>query len=152
MKILAIDPGKTIGCVLLDDNELVEHWECKLLDVDASHFWHFFVLIFSTNLREHEPDVLVLEDYRIYADKANMHIGNRLFTAELIGSIRALCAVVAPPVSIRTLSASKKGRWPDARLDAKFPQHKAVTGTHERDALKLALAYKEMQERNSEWC
>lgn len=142
MKILAIDPGKTTGFVLLDDNELVEHFEWTL--ADESLFG--FSLGFSSYLNRKEPSVVVIEDYRIYADKANMHIGNRLFTAELIGSIRALCAVVVPLVSIHTLPASKKGRWPDARLEAKFPQHRAVTGTHERDALKLALAYKEMQE------
>lgn len=147
MKILAVDPGETIGAVLLDDDELVEHWEWKLPDKDEPLFWHTIAVAFIPYIREHKPDVVVLEDYRIYAGKAlMMHIGSRLLTAELLGAISALCAAVMPSVSIHTLPASKKGRWPNARLDAKFPQHSAVTGTHERDALKLALAYKEMQE------
>jgi len=146
MKILAIDPGETVGFVLLDDGQLIEHWKWELLHKDESCFWVDFAYSFNFVLDIHKPDAVVIEAYRIYAGKADMHIGNRLFTAELIGAFRALCAAVSPPVLIRTLPASKKGRWPDARLDAKFPQHKVVTGTHERDALKLALAYKEMQE------
>lgn len=148
MKILAIDPGETIGFVLLDDGQLAEHWEWggRLPAKDDPDFWPIFVTVFVSVLSGSEPQAVVIEDYRIYADKANMHIGNRLFTAELIGAISALCAAVAPPVSIHRLPASKKGRWPNARLDAKFPQHRAVVGDHERDALKLALAYKEMQE------
>jgi len=148
MLVLAIDPGETTGLVLLRYfsgsvpfpvgwkewilKQGVEEYACSLKDL----------LCFQSKI-----GAVVIEDYRIYAGKADLHIGNRLFTAELIGATHAICATTSPFLSATVYPASKKGRWPDARLSHWFPNH-GVVGTHARDALKLGLAY---IEKKLEW-
>lgn len=154
MRVLIVDPGETCGFVVLElvNDEMVDSnghsrpeillsWqEGKregLVDLAA---WSLNIL---HTFRRIKPHVLVLEDYRIYTSKANQHIGINLFTAELIGAITALCAIVIPPLPVIRMPAAKKGRWPKARLDNKFPHHSEVEGTHARDALLIGLAYLE---------
>lgn len=141
MILLAIDPGETTGLVLLKYEHrpiVIDDTQWKLpIDEVAIKLDHV--------LRTSPVAAVVLEDYRIYQGKANLHIGNRLYTAELIGAIRAVCALCTlRGVEVYTLPASKKGRWPDARLRARFPGH-GVEGVHALDALKLGLAHIEKE-------
>lgn len=145
MRVLSVDPGKTAGFVIfevsLDDQKpmLLASWEQKAVPLGE------FVRSFLRVLPKVRPQIVVLEDYRIYASKAKEHIGAHLLTAELIGALQALCAIVVPPVETTRLSASKKGRWPDARLKAKFPEILELSSPHVRDAAALGLAYLEKE-------
>jgi len=146
MLVLAIDPGETTGLVLLNYfigsipllvgwkewilKQGVEEYACSLKDLLCDY--------------RSELGAVVIEDYRIYAGKADLHIGNRLFTAELIGATHAICATTPKFLTVVTYPASKKGRWPDARLSHWFP-NPGVVGTHAIDALKLGLAYIEKE-------
>jgi len=142
MLVLAIDPGETTGIVLLsylkDGSAVVVYsteWSLKQ-DIEA------YSCSLKDLLCDYPLGAVVIEDYRIYAGKAAMHTGQRLYTAELLGATHAICATTSPFLSVTVYPASKKGRWPDARLRAKFPNH-GVTGVHAVDALKLGLAYVE---------
>jgi len=150
MILLAIDPGETTGYVVLEWPShkaarpyIIDAWQAKVKDLDRA----LWATQFHRILRHHKPDMVVIEDYRVYAGKAGMHIGQRLFTAELIGAIEVLCAICIPPVTTDRLPAAKKGRWPDARIDNKFPQGTPyIHSGHESDALKLGLAWLEKEE------
>lgn len=146
MLVLAIDPGETIGFVSIcyrDDGfrpAVLVQEEARLSFAQAViTIRDGLTRPYLTRLRH---DVVVVEDYRVYASKASMHIGNCLYTAQLIGAIRALC--ILEDIRVVVLPASKKGRWPNARLRAKFPGH-GVEGVHALDALKLGLAYIEKE-------
>lgn len=140
LQLLAVDPGETIGVVHLDLTEgnvtLRGSHQQALSFHDAVRSFKAILLIFPIN-------VLVIEDYRIYASHAGHHIGAHLYTPELIGAIAALS--VLHNVPLVRLPASKKARWPLARLKNRFPQYTKVPTPHALDALKLGLAYLETQ-------
>lgn len=138
-KIIAMDPGETIGAVYLEVSEtsrvcLVGHHQRKHTFSEAIHWLYDTLALFS-------PKAVVIEDYRIYASHAGHHVGARLYTPELIGAFAALCELNSVPL-VR-LPANKKGRWPLARLKNKFPQYARVPTPHALDALRLGLAYLE---------
>jgi len=143
MRLLSIDPGETSGLAVFEVIDgrpvLIGTWEATRDPIDV------FVRAFFGILQTVKPTIVVLEDYRIYASKAALHIGQHLKTAELIGSIEALCAMVVPPLKTARLPASKKGRWPDARLKEKFPEILELRSPHIRDAAVLGLAYIEKE-------
>jgi len=137
MKLLAIDPGETVGLVLLrSEGEQVT----LLASLDVS----------ARKLKKHLPVLLagiavaVIEDYRVFVGHAGQHIGARLVTSELIGFIEAHCALKDVPMA--RIQPNEKGRWPEARMRAKHPEFRGVTG-HARDALKLGLVYLEKKRR-----
>ena len=136
MKLLAIDPGETVGLALLQtEGEQVT----LLASLDVA----------SPKLKKHLPillagvAVVVIEDYRIFATHAGQHIGARLLTSELIGFIEAHCGISTVPV-VR-IQPNEKGRWPEARIKAKHPEWTRSPGGHARDALKLGLVYLEKE-------
>ena len=152
-RILAIDLGHTVGLVVLE----VVPGEVPLL-LDASELsqdslvgtFERHSVVLASWLFEVKPTIVVVEDYVVYATHATRHIGNQLFTAKLVGAIQALCATVIPPIPVALLPAAKKGRWPDARLKAKFPDGEVFPldairvlsqSEHVLDALKLGLVY-----------
>jgi len=154
MLILAIDPGETLGYVLVELKEFVgKSPELEVIDADQillvvnkQGFTWNSVSDKVVNLLNEEPDVIVIEDYRVYASKAAVHIGSRLLTSELIGAICQEAGVAMIPV-VR-IPAGRKGRWPPARLKAKLgPEplgfYKPIPQPHAGDALILGLIYAE---------
>jgi hypothetical protein len=117
---------------------LLETWEDQGASIPE------FVIPFLKVLRRVKPSLVLIEDYRVYQDKAMMHVGAVLKTPELIGAIEGVCALTVPPMHTARIAAAKKGKWPEARMKAKFSQAKDVTG-HARDATKLGLAFLELK-------
>jgi len=147
MRILAIDPGEKTGFAVVelstpavDTPKVLDTWEWLASPLDD------FAKGFLRILREVKPDVVVLEDYRIFASKAKAHIGQPLVTAEILGGLEALSTITIPPVMTVRIPASKKGRWPQARLKSKFPEALNIHSPHLRDAVVLALVYLEEKE------
>lgn len=144
--ILAIDPGETVGLAMLfEDWILAGKFSASTDERPYEGFAVFFrnFLDFQVQARRDRVRVVV-ENYRIFADKAALHIGQRLITAELIGAIEALCATTVPEVLVARIEPNKKGLWPDARLRAKLPSDMIPTDQHAKDALKIGLVYLEM--------
>jgi len=141
-RILAIDPGHTVGLVVLEVVPGEAPMILESLELSQPTLeWHSIAL--ASLFHQIKPSVVVVEDYVVYATHATRHIGNQLFTAKLVGAIQALCATVIPPILVVLLQAAKKGCWPDARIRAKFPKglELEVNSPHTRDALKLGLVY-----------
>jgi len=149
MILLAIDPGETTGYVVLEwrvgheatHPRIIDAWQERVKSQDRD----LWATGFHHTLRKYKPRVVILEDYRVYTGSAGAHVGRPLFTAELIGAMEVLCAICIPPVITDRLPASKKGRWPDARLRNKFPEGDHYVD-HVLDALKLGLAWLEKEE------
>lgn len=131
MKLLAIDPGETVGLAFLD----TEGGKVILLGS---------LEVPAPKLKRHLPillagvDAVVIEDYRIFASHAGHHVGTRLVTSELIGFIEAHCDLKS--ILFTRLQPNEKGRWPEARMRAKHPECRDLGG-HARDALKIGLVY-----------
>ena len=148
--MLVIDPGETCGYAVFQlEKNLVA--EARPSDLVLFNTWEAqgasipeFVIPFLKILRDVKPSLVLIEDYRVYQSKAELHIGMPLRTPELIGAILGVCALTVPVMNTARIAAAKKGRWPEARMKAKFPQAKNVTG-HARDAVKLGLAFLELQ-------
>jgi len=145
MLMLAADPGETLGWVLvkfeLNQLEVIDATQIKLSTNERGFEWESVSEQVRLVLSQYEPDIIVLEDYRVYPSKATAHIGARLLTSELIGAICQEASVNQLPV-VR-IPASRKGLWPKARLTAKFPFFYKVPQPHAGDALILALIHAE---------
>lgn len=135
MNILAVDPGVTTGYVLFKYITLpvIVTWQQHKADNIGKAIEPL------RDIGITGVEVVVIEDYRIYQGAEGMHVGIRLYTAELIGAIKAICALQG--VAVQMMSAQKKQRWPVARLDKRFPQSRKVAGIHARDAMKIGLAF-----------
>ena len=146
MKVLAIDPGEHVGWVELDyappapEACLVDWGTEAPPDLAQTARWLFH------QLRSTPIQVVVVEDYRVYGHMADQHIGVRLWTAEMLGCIEAVCALFVPQVKVVRLAANEKGKWNEARLTGLFPQHADVERPHAHDALQLGLTYLEKQQ------
>lgn len=139
-RILGVDPGGTTGFVLvtLDQMPIIAaHWT----GAEDSKSIRIRALEFLTILRAHVPDVVVVEDYRVYRNTAKTHIGQRLFTSELIGCYETVCGIVVPAPEFARLPAHKKGKWPVARINRWFPEILGMPTEHEQDAARLALTF-----------
>jgi len=144
MKILAIDPGETIGVACLASTETTPaalwSWgSVPVVDGFRNLVWSTIRETLLGSFQINLPDVVVLEDYRVYKSAAKAHIGSRVLTAELIGAICYQSFQLG--VGVVRVAASKKGKWPEARLKSKFPSYFRAQTEHERDAILLALIY-----------
>ena len=147
MRLLAIDPGETVGMVILEyalmhcpreeDEDKSVLASVKFIAAIDSPIEKFKQLFHPEQLGTGwEIGEVVAEDYRVFASKAEQHIGQRLVTAELIGRIEYVCE--RGGYVLHRVQPAKKGRWPEARLKAKFDWSSQVHG-HARDALKIGL-------------
>ena len=150
MRIIAIDPGETVGFAILDYDQTTEP---VILKLDQRRFGDnpgtITLYIYQSWLKwtEREPSVLVFENYRVFSSKALAHIGSQLYTSELMGAILGATQLFIPPVLTARIEASTKGRWPVARLERFQP--KLIPATigreHARDAAIIALCYIEKE-------
>lgn len=139
-----IDPGETLGHVVL---EVHDNYPAVLLAGDIKikgKNYRQFCLFICNQLQRIQPTTVVIEDYRVYAYKAEEHIGSQMFTSKQIATFEALCAISVPPVPTVLMPAAKKKRFPIKRLKTVFPEYIEIKyGTHARDALLVGLAYLE---------
>lgn len=143
MFIVGLDPGETLGIAYLRFERkslfLVHHGQIKLPMTKKEHFdWGKLVGLISNQLTIFEgPRVVAIEDYRVYRHLARMHSGKRVLTSILLGCICTIAAQENLPVEL--YPAISKGRWPDARLKARFPPYFDAEKPHAADAVKIAL-------------
>jgi len=144
-RILALDPGYTIGYALVDYEPptapvIIQAAQIGLgMNIKRTSFEWRTVSMVVASFSDLEPDVIVIEDYRLYFNKALSQVGSRLLTSELIGAICQEAAISEIPV-IR-LMAGVKRNWPIARMNSRYPAYKVVPKPHALDALLLALYY-----------
>lgn len=146
MFVLAVDPGETVGLAWLLWEEATEVTLAYVTQVKPASIrrWSDTLANLLTVPFNDVTDV-VLEDYRIYPGMEKLHIGNRLWSAELIGATLATIQQTRPSISSATYPASMKGQWPLARLKSRYPAYFTVPRTqeHARDAVILGLIHLE---------
>lgn len=130
MKIIAVDPGYTTGIAIgqshapkmFDVIETIElHWEQRFDMLEL--------------LDRYTPDVVVMEDFKLYAHKAESQINSPFPSARVIGSMDAFCwqrsvkVAMQPAVCIARVAVLK--------------QHVEAVGSspHTRDAYKHLRYY-----------
>lgn len=82
-RLLAIDPGETTGWCLF--NGLKLHTFSQLATKEEGY--EAVLKLFA----EERPDVVVVENYRVYGHMSNQHKWEELYTPKLIGGLELLC-------------------------------------------------------------
>ena len=101
-KLLAFDPGETIGWAYFEFAT-----PTKITQSTKFDDFRLASIGLETIIREHKPDVVVIEDYRIYEQKAKAHSWGKLFTVKVIAAIETLCAQREIPVVLQMASAKQ---------------------------------------------
>ncbi len=126
--ILALDPsgnfneGKGVtGWATLDEKT------GKIVDfgtIDASlsstitEHWHHHIELIDLIAASNKNLIVVIEDYLLYANKAQTQINSRMETPKLIGVIQHYCAQQSIELIFQT-AVSVKRRWKNKLLDKK---------------------------------
>ncbi len=124
--VLALDPGNTTGWAMFKDSELKDSGHLETSDIPIA------TQLIGEHLGMWTPDVVVLEEYRVYAWKAKQHAWSTLPTARIIGSIETMCAMNKIPVYMQSAQQAK-GFCTDEKLKAWDYYDR---GRHARDAIR----------------
>lgn len=110
-RLLCLDPGKTTGWCLFENGHLTKagHIEDCYDDENVN------AIALLTLLQEVEPDYIVYEDYKIYANKLSQHSFNPVFTIRLIGVVEAFAQMNDIPVH-KQMASTAKGFVTDDKL------------------------------------
>jgi hypothetical protein len=107
--LLALDPGETTGWAVFTNAVLSDHGQHNTSNPDLS-------LKEMTKLfDDHKPDEVIMEDYRVYAQRREQHVGSSLHTPRLIGLIETLCGQRGIPYH-KQLASLAKGFVTDKKL------------------------------------
>lgn len=153
MRVLAIDPGGTSGYVLGEFDERIEDAFERIKTVEIRDAGEWSGMQDMTDRGIVEPadgsglfdhgDVVVVERYVIYPNRAQTHIGDDLYTAREIGRIEWLAFTRRDHHEVVFQAASRaKQRWPNDRMYKYFPGAKHVSN-HIRDAMRHLMTYVE---------
>lgn len=133
--ILAIDPGEDTGWVLF-------HTELfGMLDYGVCKLWQ------DLNIRIGLCDLVVCEDYRLYAFKAEAQSWTRPASVEVIGVVRYLCEILEKPLvfqgaSQRTFFGSDRKPKLHAAGNKRLKDMGFwLSSKHSRDAMRHCLTY-----------
>ncbi len=127
-RVFGVDPGdKHVGfceaCTQADGT-----WEVYApVELDPPNFIH--------TITSMDPDLIILESYRVYSDKAMQHIGSEVPTAEMIGYVKWMRYQRGLPGPIMQSASIKKPT--EGWMDLLGIRHQAVTkrrGGHAKDA------------------
>lgn len=126
-RILALDPGHTTGWALFEGCDLEASGQLDTSDIAKA------VKAFEF-LMDDNPDVVVLEDYRIYKWRQKQHVGSDMLTTRVIGCIETVAIQHFVNTIIKQPAHVAKGFCTDAKLKDWGYYH---TGQrHARDAIR----------------
>ena len=108
-KLVALDPGETVGLAFFEFGELVSVEQIKLSF--KKHDWDPLI----DRVCQLEPSVLVFEDYKIYPGLAKAHTLSGVPTLKVIGAIEFMCSHNKYQ-SISQMASTAKGFCTDIKL------------------------------------
>lgn len=133
-RILSLDPGHTTGwafftgCLLSANGQM----DCKTIPKTVD--------CYDALLTDFDPEIVVMEDYRIYKWKAKHHAGSEMLTTRIIGCLEALTYMYNDDIPIIKQPAHvAKGFCTDDKLrdwDFYVKGHR-----HARDAIRHGCYY-----------
>jgi hypothetical protein len=104
-RVLAVDPGETVGWALFQDLELTNVGQFPIGPLEDLDYF----------VTEQRPDVMVVENYRIYASRAAQHVGSEVNTAQYVGILKFIGSIYQIPVTLQ-MAHQAKGWVSDKRL------------------------------------
>jgi len=141
--VISVDPGGTNGIC-----EAIKHgvdWD--ITNVDALDKGKLFETIRNFGLGKYKDDELLViyEQYKLYADKADAMIGNEFETVQVIGVIKYIC----DRRNIQYISSptTSKAFWTDQRLKN---MGLYVPIEHKRDAIRHFLYWLYFTEKGAD--
>lgn len=154
MRILAIDPsgnfnegkGTTGWCVITEFKEIIFTGQIKADNYDTIYD---YINKHVEIIKELSPDIVVLEDFKLYADKALNQINSRFETPKLIGVLEYVCKQNDIPTFLQGAS-EVKNRWNDDILVYNNILHKnnnryyigdKVISEHIRDSIRHGIHF-----------
>lgn len=138
LRVLGLDPGQTTGACVFIGSDLIDARQLATgLMPDAARTVELYI-------EEWKPDVITMEDYRVYSWKADDHKWAGLHTPRLIGAIEYMCAwgMQMPRDGfayklIKRMAQQAKGFVTDDKLKAWGLYQ--VGERHARDAIRHAV-------------
>ena len=160
--ILALDPsgayfegkGTTGWCVYNCDMNCISIAGCIEAKRYATRlgYWDSHIALLQKFIKRYKNQLhIVIEDYRLYASKADSQINSRMETCKLIGILQYFCEANQIPFTMQ-LAAEVKTRWSDQILLHKklivhtkrkytLPDKKTEVNKHACDAIRHAVHY-----------
>lgn len=132
LRVLALDPGETTGVALFSGPNLL-----RVQQVSYPTLHGCFSQLRQITLDE-SPNVVVMENYKIYNWKAKDHSWSELFTPRLIGALECLCEDI-PVKLVKQMAQIGKGFCTDDKLKLWGLYEKGQR--HSRDAMRHACYY-----------
>ncbi len=123
-RLLAIDPGGTTGYAYFEGTKL--KWTKQEKSYPASI------------IEQYKPDLVVCEDYKIYASKVDMHTYSDLSVPRLIGEIEYVCRINEIKLH-KQMAATAKGFCTNNKL--KEWGFYEPNKPHARDAIRHGCYY-----------
>lgn len=125
---LCFDPGHTTGWAVFRQFELAESGEIDTDDITKAT--HEIELLIS----EHDPETIVIEDYRVYRHRAKHHAGSDMLTTRVIGCIETLAIMCHISHIVKQPAHIAKGFCTDKKL-REWEMYKKGE-KHARDAIR----------------
>jgi len=127
-RLLCLDPGHTTGWAIFARHELANSGTSNTVLNNEELNWPAIEDLFNAS----NPTHVVCEDYKMYANKAQQHIGQSVFTLRLIGVIDYLCYLRGIPIYYQ-MASHAKSFWTNEKLESL----KLVSNNkHARDAVR----------------
>lgn len=130
-KVLAFDPGETIGWSVFEGPNMVDCGQIKTKEFKRTQIKQLKDLF-----RIHQPDIMVFETYAVYSWKTDDHTWSEIHTAQIIGILRWFSMIYDVPYTKQTAQIAK-GFCTDEKLkDWKLWQRGE---RHSRDSIRHAV-------------
>ncbi len=107
---LCFDPGHTTGWAAFSCFDIISHGEIDTNDIEKA------TLEVELLISEYQPDVIVIEDYRIYRHRVKQHAGSDMLTTRVIGCIETLAIMCHIPHIVKQPAHIAKGFCTDTKL------------------------------------
>lgn len=129
VKVVGLDPGETTGVCVFTGVSMTTVGQISTgqMPLAASRLREFIL--------GHDPDVVVIEDYRVYKWKADQHAWAELHTPKLIGALHYICHIMKIPVVFQSAQVGKGFCTDDRLKEWGFYQ---ISQRHGNDAVRHA--------------
>lgn len=131
--IIGFDPGGSTGyCVAYPDSSVLgfQVVRCNVIQ------WNDRTPAIRALLSHYRPSTIVVEDFKLYRNKAKDMVGKTIQSSEVIGIIHTyLYEFALPPMILRMASTISRTEIPHAHLSA-IPNLSAEQREHAMDAYK----------------
>ena len=133
--LLAFDPGEVSGCCVFKCGKPVEFRQLPTVNKKTRDYeWS----VIEEFIDEINPDVVIIENYRIYAHKLDQHSSSDVPTLQLIGAIKYMLYKRNIPYKLQ-MAQQAKGFVTDAKL--KEWGMWDIGHKHARDACRHCVYY-----------